>query len=69
MGIILDFQDKSITINKISLNMKYLTFFYSNSLNDLIIVKEKVEPSSMRKATNRAVEILDATYKKQIWLR
>ena len=37
MGVILNFQDKSITIDQISLKMKDLIdFFYSKSLNDLI---------------------------------
>ena len=63
MGVILDFQEKSITIDQISLKMKDLIDFSSSkSLNDLI--KERLEPSSTREATNRAVEILDATYEK-----
>ncbi|MCP4747140.1 MAG: hypothetical protein GY874_13520 [Desulfobacteraceae bacterium] len=63
MGVILDFQTKSITIDQISLKMKDLKAISdSKSLNNLI--KETLEPSSMREATNRVVEILDAMYKK-----
>ena len=66
MGVVLDFQTKSITIDQISLKMTDLIndFSDSKSLMNLFKLREQLEPSSTREATNRAVEILDAKYEK-----
>ena len=52
MGVIFDFQTKSITIDQISLKMNF--FLDSKSLNNLMI--ETLDPSAMYRTTNHAVE-------------
>ena len=65
MGVVLDFKEKSITIDQISLKMKDLhDFLDSKSLMDLLKLKVPPEPTSTCEATNHAVEILDTTYEK-----
>ena len=67
LGIVMDFKTKSITINEIILPMRNIT-----SLTDKSKVKEAWaisnalahEPISTELATQHAVKILDANYKK-----
>ncbi len=53
MGVVLDFQEKSIAIDQISLKMKDLinNFLDSKSLNNLFKLKEQLEPSSAKELT------------------
>ena len=61
LGIILDFEEKAITIDKIKLKMRPLQQLSDfNKLNNLYI--EHIEPTSTRETTNRVLEILDANY-------
>ena len=63
MGVILNFKTKKVTIDEISLDMVPLsTFPNQRTLNSTF--RSFLEPASTREATNRAVEILDANYKK-----
>ena len=63
MGVVLDFGQKEITIDHISLQMKDLkSYSKSNALHNLL--RTYVEPTSTKEATKRVVEILDAKYEK-----
>ena len=63
MGIILNFKTKKITIDEITLDMEPLDALSDQrTLNSTY--RAYLEPASTREATNRAVEILDANYKK-----
>ena len=62
IGTILNFADSTITIDHVTLPMR------ANKMETLKEIraqlKDLLEPKSMREATNRAVEILDANYEK-----
>ena len=63
LGIVLDFEEKAITIDRIKLEMRPLkNLGDSKAINNLY--REHIEPNSMREATNRVLEILDANYQK-----
>ena len=63
MGVILDFKTKKVTLDEITLDMEPLEAFPDqHTLNSTY--RAYLEPASTREATNRAVEILDANYKK-----
>ena len=63
MGVILDFKTKKVTLDEITLDMEPLEAFPDqHTLNSTYCAY--LEPASTREATNRAVEILDANYKK-----
>ena len=63
MGVILDFQNKMLVIDKSIQPMKSL-----ESLNDTNLLnnfhRDHLEPDSARDSTKRTVEILDASYEK-----
>ena len=63
LGIILDFEEKAITIDKIKLKMRPLKQLSdSNKLNNLY--REHVEPNSTHDTTDCVLEVLDANYHK-----
>ena len=63
LGVILDFESKTITIDQCKLNMVSNTSFTDQkSINAQF--KEHLEPASTREATKRAIGILDAVYEK-----
>ena len=63
LGIVLDFEEKAISIDCIKLEMRPLKSLRdSKTINNLY--RERIEPNSTREATNRVLEILDANYQK-----
>ena len=62
MGVVLDFADGMLTIDQVTLPMKDFSNLDMKSIRAQF--RELLEPVSMREATNRAVKILDANYKK-----
>ncbi len=63
MGAILNFAENTVTIDHVKLPMRpHDKFLNIKALNTQF--RELLEPTAMREATNRAVEILDAKYKK-----
>ena len=63
LGMVLNFNDKTITIDHQTLPMRTLESI-SNTKQLRSQFKAFTEPISMREATNRAVTIADAQYKK-----
>ena len=63
LGVILDFESKTITIDQCKLNMVSNTSFMDQKSINLQF-KEYFEPTSTREATKRAISILDAVYEK-----
>jgi len=63
LGCVLDFRDKKVTIDSITLPMRpENSLFHRNALN--YTYREYLEPTSMKEATHRAVRILDSKYEK-----
>ena len=63
MGTILHFDENMVTIDQVELSMRPHDEFLNIKALDAQFW-ELLEPTAMREATNRAVEILDAKYKK-----
>ncbi len=63
IGTVLNFAENTITIDKVELPMRpHDEFLNIKAINAQF--RELLEPTAMREATNRAVEILDAKYEK-----
>ena len=63
IGTVLNFAKNTITIDKVELPMRpHDEFLNIKAINAQF--RELLEPTAMREATNRAVEILDAKYEK-----
>ena len=62
IGAILDFAESTITIDHVKLPMRAKGHYNIKSIRTQF--RDLLEPSSMREATNRAIEILDAKYEK-----
>ena len=63
LGCVLDFQNKEITLDHITIPMRPLrSFMDQKTLNSLF--QEFIKPSSTKALNDRTVKILDAKYKK-----
>ncbi len=63
IGAIINFADNTVTIDKVELTISpHDEFMDIKALNTQF--RELLEPSALREATNRAVEILDEKYEK-----
>ncbi len=62
MYAILDFAEKSITIDQVMLPMRANGHYNMKSIR--VQFRDLLEPISTREATNRALKILDANYEK-----
>ena len=66
LGIVLDFRTKQINIDEIILPMRNINSLTSTKIDKAWAVNNSMahEPVNTKNATQRVVEILDATYKK-----
>jgi hypothetical protein len=67
-GIILDFNDKMITVDEVKLPMQNINYLHGSSTLSALRLNHSLdmEPQSTQDATKRVTQILDAKYKKQI---
>ncbi len=65
-GIILDFKDKMITVDKVKLPMQSINYLQGSSTLHALKLNHSLamEPQSTQDATKRVARILDAKYKK-----
>ena len=66
LGVVLDFKDKTITIDEVILPMRNISNLQGSRKRRALSVNNSLaqEPASTKAATKRAVEILDAKYEK-----
>ncbi len=65
-GIILDFKDKMITVDKVKLPMRNINYLQGSSTLRVLRLGHSLamEPQSTQDATERVTPILDAKYQK-----